>query len=133
MDIFVGNSILSKGMCDVYEAVNGTSLICLGAEDINSVMKDARSVCIGVGFANGSDRAERAVRMAVNSLPDNTVNNAKAIILSIAGDSHLGTLEIDNISNMVKKLADEDAELILGANVKQRIDCEIRVTIIAIT
>ncbi|MBQ4543141.1 MAG: cell division protein FtsZ, partial [Clostridia bacterium] len=99
---------------------------------VKTVMKNTGFAHMGIGHASGENRAEEATRMAINSpLLETSIAGAKGIILNIAGGSNLGMLEISKCNEMVQELADEDAEFIFGAIIKEELGDEIEVTVVA--
>ena len=87
---------------------------------------------MGVGHGTGENRAQDAVKAAIESpLLETTIDGAKAILLYVAGGYDLGMLEVSEIASLVEEQADSDCILIFGAAVNEDMKDEIAITVIA--
>ena len=87
-------------MCDevLRQAVEGISdlittpgIINVDFADIKAVMANTGSALMGIGRASGENRAVEAAKAAINSpLLDISIEGAKGVLFSIAGDKDLG-------------------------------------------
>ncbi len=128
----IADDVLRQGVQGIAELIVIPGLINLDFADVKAVMKNTGFAHMGVGRASGENRAEEATRMAINSpLLETSIAGAKGIILNISGGATLGTLEISKCNEMVQELADEDAEFIFGAIIKENLGDEIEVTVVA--
>ena len=127
----MADDILSQGVKGISDLITSPGYINLDFADIQSVMRNTGICHMGIGRASGENRAEEAVKMAINSpLLETSIAGAKGIILNISG-ANLGTLEISKCNEMVQELADVDAEFIFGAVIKENLGDEIEVTVVA--
>ena len=87
---------------------------------------------MGVGRGSGENRAQDAVKAAIESpLLETTIEGAKAILLYVSGGYDLGMLEVSEIASLVEEQADRDCILIFGAAVNEDMENEIAITVIA--
>ena len=73
-----------------------------------------------------------AVKEAIGSpLLETSIDGAKAILLNIMGGYDLGMLEANEAADLIEKAAARDANIIFGASIKEDLEDEIRITVIA--
>jgi cell division protein FtsZ len=95
-------------------------------------MKNAGYAHMGIGNAKGENRAEEAVKMAIHSpLLETSINGATGVLLNITGGSNLGLFEVNEAAELVSQAADPDANIIFGAVIDEKLQDEIRITVIA--
>ena len=100
--------------------------------DVETVMRDRGVAHMGIGHGKGEDKVNDAVKAAIESpLLETTVAGAKAILLNITGGFDIGMMDITEASNQVHSVADKDAIIIFGAAVREDMQDEMSVTIIA--
>ncbi len=87
---------------------------------------------MGVGRGKGEKRVQEAIKNAIESpLLETSIAGAKAILLNIMGGYDLGMLEVNEAADQIEKSADKDAIVIFGASVKEELQDEIVITVIA--
>ena len=87
---------------------------------------------MGVGVGRGENRVIDAVKEAIGSpLLETSIDGAKAILLNIMGGYDLGMLEANEAADLIEKAAARDANIIFGASIKEDLEDEIRITVIA--
>ncbi len=95
-------------------------------------MKDAGYAHMGMGSASGKDKATIAADMAISSpLLETSIDGAKGLIINITASSDVSLEDIDAASTMVKDKVSEDANIIWGAVIDDRMDDQMSVTVIA--
>lgn len=129
-------------MCDdvLKQAVEGMSdlittpgIINVDFADVKAVLKDAGSALMGIGISSGEKRAEEAARIAINSpLLDVSINGARGVLFSIAGNDDLTMFEIQDAAKVITESMDPDAKVIFGTIKDEKLNKgEVKVTIIA--
>lgn len=129
-------------MCDdvLKQAVEGMSdlittpgIINVDFADVKAILKDAGSALMGIGIASGENRAEEAARTALNSpLLDVSINGARGVLFSIAGNDDLTMFEIQDAAKIITESMDPDAKVIFGTIKDEKLNKgEVKVTIIA--
>ena len=66
-----------------------------------------------------------------NPLLDVSMSGAKGVLFNVTGGSDLTLSEINEAAEIVSSAADQEANIIFGAVVDDRIEDEIRITVIA--
>ena len=128
----MADEVLKQGVQGISDIIAETGMINLDFADVMTVMSDRGIAHMGVGRGKGDDRVSQAVKNAIESpLLETSVNGAKAILLNITGGYDLGMLEVNEAADQIEKAADKDAIIILGTAVKEDMQDEIVITVIA--
>lgn len=133
MDAFrSADEVLYNGVQGITSLITTPGVINVDFADVRSVMSDAGSALMGIGSARGENRAVTAAEQAINSpLLESTMQGAKGVLLSFAGGSDLGLLEVHQAAEMVQQQADPDVNLIFGTIIDDNLGDEVRVTVVA--
>lgn len=128
----MADEVLKEGVEGISGLISDAGLINLDFADVKTVMTDKGIAHMGVGKASGENRVEKAIRNAIESpLLETNIKGAKAVLLNIMGGYDLGMLEVNDAADVVAKEADEDAIIIFGTSIKEEMQNEIKVTVIA--
>ncbi|WJY68396.1 cell division protein FtsZ [Corynebacterium auris] len=126
------DEVLYNGVQGITNLITIPGVINVDFADVRSVMADAGSALMGVGSARGENRVMVATEQAINSpLLETTMEGAKGVLISVAGGSDLGLMEVNNAASIVEEKADDDANIIFGTIIDDNLGDEVRVTIIA--
>jgi len=133
MDAFrSADEVLLNGVQGITDLITTPGLINVDFADVKSVMSGAGNALMGIGSARGDGRAVQAAQAAINSpLLEVSMDGAHGVLLSIAGGSDLGLLEINEAATLVQEAAHEEANIIFGTVIDDSLGDEVRVTIIA--
>lgn len=124
----------------LYQAVKGISdvitihgLVNVDFADVKTIMSEMGLALMGSGVARGDNRAVEAARKAISSplLEDISIHGAKGVLINITGASDITLHEVNEASRLIKEEAHEDAEIIFGAVIDEKMGEEVRVTVIA--
>ena len=128
----MADDVLSQGVKGISNLISSPGYINLDFADIQSVMRNTGVCHMGIGRATGENRAEAAVKMAINSpLLETTIDGATKVVLNISGSEDLGLMEIEQASELVHQLVSDDADIIFGTSVDPSLGDEIVITIVA--
>ena len=128
----IADDVLRQGVQSISELINVTALVNLDFADVCSIMSDAGYAHMGVGVATGRDKAEQAARAAINSpLIETSMDNARGVIISITGSADIGLEEVEVASSIISDMAHPDATIIWGAQLDDKLEDTIRVTVVA--
>ena len=87
---------------------------------------------MGIGIGTGENRAVDAARAAVMSpLLEVNITGARGILFNVTGGSDLGLFEVNEAAEVIKEVADPEANIIFGTVIDDRMRDEIKVTVIA--
>ena len=128
----MADQALRQGVKGISDIITKPGEINVDFADVQSVMRDRGVAHMGIGRAKGEDRAEQALKMAIESpLLESKVDGAKAVLFNVAGGFDVGIMEIAEVSEKVKELIADDALFILGTSIDESLGDEIEITIIA--
>ena len=128
------DNILTTAAKGIAEIITVAGYVNVDFEDVNTVMRDSGVSIMGTAFAEGEDRARKAVDQALNSplLEDNDIRGARHILLNITSGSKEVTMdEIYDITEFVQGEAGEDTDLIWGNCYDESLGDKLAVTVIA--
>ena len=127
------DDILKQAVEGISDLITQTGIVNVDFADVRAVMQNAGSALMGIGTATGEKRAELAAHAAINSpLLEVSVNGAKGVLFSIAGNEDLGMLEVQDAANVITEAIDPDAKVIFGAVIDDSLKKgAVRVTVIA--
>lgn len=126
------DSVLSKGTKAISELITTPGLINLDFADVKSVMAEAGTALMGVGEAEGENRAQKAIQLAIDSpLIEVDIDGARGVLINITGGSDLTMAEIEDSAQKITQLAAPDANIIFGATVDENQKGKIKITVIA--
>jgi len=78
------------------------------------------------------DRAASAARKAIASpLLESSIEGARGLLLTIAGNAHMGLLEVTQAAEVIGGVSHEDANIIFGTVIDESLGESMRVTVIA--
>ena len=119
-----------KGISDL---INNTGHINADFADVATVMANKGLSLMGTGTASGEGRAVKAAKEAISSplLEDISIDGATGIIINISGNESLTMHETNEAVTLIMEAADEDAEIIFGTVIDEKLEDEVKVTVIA--
>jgi cell division protein FtsZ len=133
LDAFrIADDILRQGIQGITDLITIPGLINLDFADVRTVMKNAGTAMMGIGTASGDNRAVEAATAAISSkLLEASISGATRILVSVAGASDIGLIEVSEAADTVTEVADQDATIIFGSVIDDTLDDQVRVTVIA--
>lgn len=128
----IADDVLRQGVQSISDLILLPGLVNLDFADVTSVMKDAGYAHMGMGSATGKDKATVAADMAISSpLLETSIDGAKGLIINITASADVSLDDIDAASTMIKDKVSEDANIIWGAVIDDKMEDAISVTVIA--
>lgn len=108
------DEVLQQAVQGITDLINVPAVINLDFADVQTVMKDKGIAHIGIGYGKGEDKANEAVKMAVESpLLETTISGATHVIINVSGDITLS--DAADAADYVQKLAGDEVNIIFGA------------------
>src|SRR4051812_21418578 len=128
----VADDVLRQGVQGISDLITLPGLINLDFADVRTIMADAGSALLGIGMGTGEKRAVDAAAQATASpLLETTLEGARAILLSITGGPDLSLGGGNEAARAVQETAHEDANIIFGAMVDEKLEDEVWITVVA--
>ncbi len=128
----VVDNVLQQGVQGIAELITVPGLINVDFADVKAVMANAGSALMGIGEASGENKAIEAAKVAVNSpLLEMNIEGARGILFTITGGPNLGMNDVNEAAKIITASADEEAKIIFGAVIDQKMKDELKITVVA--
>jgi cell division protein FtsZ len=135
MDSFrLADEVLLNAVRGISDLITVHGLINLDFADVRTIMNEMGLALMGTGVGVGENRAKDAAFAAISSplLEDVSIEGARGVLINITGGTDMTLWEVNEASSLVQEAAHEDANIIFGAVIDDKIaPGEIRVTVIA--
>ena len=121
----------AKGMAEV---ITGYFDVNIDFRDARSVLQNSGTALMSTGTASGENKAEEAVKKALDSplLNDNKITGAKNVLLLIRSGNEEATMdEIGLINDHIQREAGNTADIIFGVGTDAELGDSISVLVIA--
>jgi cell division protein FtsZ len=127
------DDVLLQAVRGISDLITVHGLINLDFADVRTIMAEMGLAMMGAGNASGENRAIEAAHKAIASplLEDISIHGAKGVLINITGSHDLSLHEVNEAATLIQEEAHEDANIIFGAVIDERMGDEIRITVIA--
>ena len=128
------DDVLTTAAKGIAEIITVTGYVNVDFEDVKTVMKDSGRAIMGTGRAGGENRAEEAIKLAINSplLNDSNIEGAKNVLLYItSGIDEVSLDEVVEITEYTQSICGNCSDVIWGNGVDESLGQDISVTLIA--
>ncbi|APY10195.1 cell division protein FtsZ [Seonamhaeicola sp. S2-3] len=128
------DEVLSTAARGIAEVITHHYTQNIDLRDAKTVLSNSGTAIMGSATAAGQNRAQDAIRKALDSplLNDNKITGAKNVLLLIVSGSHEITIdEIGEINDHIQDEAGHGANIIMGVGEDESLEESIAVTIIA--
>lgn len=128
----MADDVLRQGVQGISDLIAVPGLINLDFADVRTIMMGTGLAHMGIGKGTGENRAVEAAKQAISSpLLETSIEGAKGVLMNITGGSNLGLLEVNEAAELISSAADPEANIIFGAVIDEKMQDEIRITVIA--
>ena len=126
------DDILRQGVQGISDIITIPGLVNVDFADVRAVMADAGSALMGIGVGSGKSRAREAAIAAISSpLLETSIDGASGAVLNITGGNDMTLHEVNAAAEIIYEAVDPNANIIFGAVIDERMQGEIRITVIA--
>ncbi|MFN4299274.1 MAG: cell division protein FtsZ [Thermaurantimonas sp.] len=127
------DEVVATAARSIAEVITRNFNINIDLRDVKTVLSNSGTAIMGSGRASGTDRASKAVKLALDSplLNDNHIHGATNVLLLINGSSDVTIDEIGEINDYIQDQAGGNANIIMGLGEDESLGQEISVTVIA--
>lgn len=126
------DDVLRQGVQGISDIITIPGLVNVDFADVRAVMADAGSALMGIGIGSGKSRAREAAIQAISSpLLECSIEGARGVVFNITGGSDLTLHEVNAAAEAIYEVVDPNANIIFGAVVDDRLQGEVRITVIA--
>lgn len=129
----IADDVLRQGVQGISDLITKDGMINIDFADVRTIMSGQGDALMGVGTGDGDNRAVDAATNAINNplLEDAHIEGANKILVNVSGGDDFSLTEYEEIMKIITANADDDVLVIAGTAVDQRLDGQIRVTVIA--
>jgi len=126
------DDVLRQGVQGIAEIITVPGIINADFADVKAVMSNAGSALMGIGQASGENKAVEAAKDAINSnLLDMSIDGARGIVFTVTGGPDLSMTEVSEAAKVITSAADDDAKIIFGAVIDEKMKDQIKITVVA--
>ncbi|WP_289098296.1 cell division protein FtsZ [uncultured Bifidobacterium sp.] len=126
------DTALLAGVQGITDLITMNSYIHVDFSDVTSILRDSGTAMFGIGSARGDDRATQAAEIAISSpLLEESIDGANGVLINIAASTDLKLQEAYAATELVRRSAHPEAQIIWGLALDDAYGDEIRVTVIA--
>ncbi len=128
----MADDVLRLGVQSIAELVTVPGEINLDFADVQAVMRNAGPAWMSIGWGVGDNRAKEAAQQAIsNPLLDVSIEGATGVLFNITGGSDLKLSELHDAAEVIQRVVDPDCNIIFGMVTDQKLENEIKLTVIA--
>lgn len=133
LDAFkIVDEVLRQGVQGIAELITTPGLINVDFADVKSIMSNTGSALMGIGEASGENKAVEAAKLAVSSpLLEASIEGARGVLFTVVGGTDLSMHEVNEAAKIITSSVDEDAKIIFGAVIDERMKDQIKITVVA--
>ncbi len=126
------DDILRQGVQGISDIITIPGLVNVDFADVRAVMADAGTALMGIGIGSGKSRAREAAIAAISSpLLETSIDGASGAVFNVTGGSDLTLHEVNAAAEIIYEGVDPNANIIFGAVIDERMQGEVRITVIA--
>jgi cell division protein FtsZ len=128
----LADDVFRQGIQGISELITVSGLINLDFADVRAIMSEGGAALMAVGTGEGEDRARIAAEQAMsNRLLDISIDGARGILFNVTGGPDMSLYQVHQAASIIKEAAHPEVNLIFGAVIDDRLEDEIRITVIA--
>ena len=129
----VADDILRQAVQGISDIITIPGIINRDFADVKAIMAGMGYAVMGTAQAKGERRATQAAQAAIASplLEAGAIDAARGILINITGSSSLRLAEVNEASTIIQGAAHEDANIIFGAVLDEKMKEEVKITVIA--
>ncbi len=134
LDAFAAaDDVLRQAIQGISDLILVPGLINLDFADVKTIMTGMGVAVMGTGIGDGVNRAVDAAQRAISSplLEDASIQGARGVIINVTGGPDLSLIEVSEASSIIHEAAHEDANIIFGAVIDQKLQGRVKITVIA--
>ncbi len=129
----IADDVLRQGVQGISDIITIPGIINRDFADVKTTMAGMGHAVMGTAIRTGDNRAKEAAQAAMASplLDAGAIDGARGILINITGSSNLKLSEVNEASSLIQSSAHEDANIIFGAVLDERMGDEVKITVIA--
>jgi cell division protein FtsZ len=129
----VADDILRQGVQGISDIITIPGIINRDFADVKTIMARMGYAVMGTATASGQMRTIEAAQRAIASplLEAGAIDGARGILINITGSASLKLAEVQQACTIIQSAAHEDANIIFGAVLDEKMKEAVKITVIA--
>src|ERR1700716_2253635 len=129
----IADDILRQAVQGISDIITIPGIINRDFADVKTIMAGMGYAVMGAATANGARRATEAAQKAIASplLEAGAIDGARGILINITGSASLKLSEVQQACTIIQSAAHEDANIIFGAVLDEKMKDSVKITVIA--
>src|SRR5512135_391106 len=129
----IADDILRQAVQGISDIITIPGIINRDFADVKAIMAGMGYAVMGTSTARGEERATEAAQRAIACplVEAGAIDGARGILINITGSTTLKLAEVNVASTIIQSAAHEDANVIFGAVLDEKMKDEIKITVIA--
>src|ERR1700685_344325 len=129
----IADDILRQGVQGISDIITIPGIINRDFDDVKTIMARMAYAVMGTASASGQNRTMEAAQRAIASplLEAGAIDGARGILINITGSASLKLAEVQQACTIIQSAAHEDANIIFGAVMDEKMKDSVKITVIA--
>jgi cell division protein FtsZ len=129
----IADDILRQGVQGISDIITIPGIINRDFADVKTIMSGMGYAVMGTASASGAKRTIDAAQRAIASplLEAGAIDGARGILINITGSTSLKLAEVQQACSIIQNAAHEDANIIFGAVMDEKMKDAVKITVIA--
>ena len=129
----IADDILRQGVQGISDIITIPGIINRDFADVKTIMARMGYAVMGTATASGQNRATDAAKRSISSplLEAGSIDGARGILINITGSASLKLAEVQQACSIIQAAAHEDANIIFGAVMDDKMKDSVKITVIA--
>src|ERR1700729_1613988 len=129
----VADDILRQGVQGISDIITIPGIINRDFADVKAIMSGMGYAVMGTASASGAKGTIDAAQKAIASplLEAGAIDGARGILINITGSTSLKLAEVQEACTIIQSAAHEDANIIFGAVLDEKMKDSVKITVIA--
>jgi cell division protein FtsZ len=129
----IADDILRQGVQGISDIITIPGIINRDFADVKTIMARMGYAVMGTATASGPNRTAEAAHKAIASplLEAGAIDGARGILINITGSASLKLAEVQQACTIIQSAAHEDANIIFGAVMDEKMKDAVKLTVIA--
>ncbi len=129
----IADDILRQGVQGISDIITIPGIINRDFADVRAIMAGMGYAVMGTATAAGEGRTVEAAQRAIASplLEAGAIDGARGILINITGSNSLKLAEVQQACSIIQNAAHEDANIIFGAVLDEKMKDSVKITVIA--
>src|ERR1022692_2471001 len=129
----IADDILRQGVQGISDIITIPGIINRDFADVKTIMARMGYAVMGTATAAGEHRTVEAAQRAIASplLEAGAIDGARGILINITGSNSLKLAEVQQACTIIQGAAHEDANIIFGAVMDEKMKDSVKITVIA--